>query len=267
MYLSIYGAIMGTKVYGIGAAQTPDNVGETIVIAGMNLDKCRILSDEHADDEGTLPMFRIIGAITKAIPIHTEQECQDDRQRKCWRHAAVPFIYVEGELADGTEHPDALSAAALIKFCQQPNIPLKIGLSVEGGTLERGGPDKKTLMQTLATGFAITVKPCNPVCSLFLMNDLAKSDRNIPPPARYFEALKKSQSKTSLIENRDVVLKYYIEKLKKSVSDYMGGFTHIKCHNCGNAVRFFKSTESMPNGCAHCGDSFSMSDIWKALNR
>jgi len=47
----------------------------------------------------------------------------------------------------------------------------------------------------------------------------------------------------------------------------MGGFTHIKCHNCGNSLRFFKSTESMPNGCTKCGNSFSMSDIWKSLNR
>jgi ribosomal protein S27E len=258
---------MGTKVYGIGACQSPDNVGETIVVSGMNLDKCRILSDEHADDDGNLPMFRIVGAITKAVPITNEKECQDERQLKCWKEAAVPFIYVEGELADGTDHPDAQSAASLIKFCQQPNIPLKIGLSVEGGTIERGGADQKTLMRTLATGFALTVKPCNPKCSLYLMNDLAKSERNLPPPARYFEALKKSQSSSSIVENRDAMLRYYIERLKKSLTDYMGGFTHIKCHNCGNSLRFFKSTESMPNGCTKCGNSFSMSDIWKSLNR
>lgn len=258
---------MGTKIYGIMAAQAPDNVGETIIVDGMDLSKARILSDEHADDDGNLPMFRIVGAILTTKIIHNEKECSDDYQSRCWKHAGVPFVYMEGELADDTDHPDAKSAASLLKFCQQPNIPLKIGLSVEGGTLERSGADKKTLSRTLSTGVALTVKPCNPKCAVFLQNDLAKSERNVPPPKRYFEALKKSQSKTSIVENHDAVLRYYIEKLKKSINDYMGAFTHIKCHNCGTSLRFFKSTEHMPNGCSKCGNSFSMSDIWKALNR
>lgn len=259
---------MGTEIYGIGACQAPDNVGETILVDGMDLTKCRILSDEHADEEGNLPMFRIIGAITATKVIHSEKECADDYQRRCWRAAGVPFVYVEGSMADDTDHPDAKSAAALIKFCAgRPEIPLKIGLSVEGGTLERSGPDKKTLAKTVSTGFAVTVKPCQPKCALFLKNDLAKSDRNQVPPARYFEALKKSQSTTSVVENKELMLRYYIEKLKKSLADYMGGFTHMKCHNCGHSFRFFKATDNMPNGCTKCGNNFSMADIWKALNR
>jgi len=259
---------MGTKIYGIGACQSIDNSGETIVVAGMDVSKCRILSDEHANEEGELPMFRIIGGITMAKAVNTEAECEDEYQRRCWKSAGVPFIYTEGELADDSGHPDALSAAALIKFCAgRPDVPLKIGLSVEGGTLERSGTDKKTLSRTVATGFALTVKPANPKCILFLKNDLAKSDKTQVPPARYYEALKKSQSKTSLIENKQLMLLYHMDRLNKSISDYMGAFTSLKCHNCGKAVRLFKSTSNMPNGCATCGNAFSMSDIWRALNK
>lgn len=259
---------MGTEIYGIGACQAPDNVGETILVDGMDLSKCRILADEHADEDGVLPMFRIIGAITGTKVIHTEKECEDDYQRRCWRTAGVPFVYVEGSLADETDHPDAKAAAALIKFCSgRPEIPLKIGFSVEGGTLERSGADKKTLTKTVGLGFAVTVKPCQPKCALFLKNDLAKSDRTQVPPARYFEALKKSQAKTSLVENKQLMLLYYMDRLKKSLADYAGAFTSLKCHNCGKAVRLFKSTNNMPNGCASCGNAFSMADIWQALNR
>ena len=257
---------MGTEVFGVGAAQAPDNVGETILIDGVDLSKCRILSDEHGDDNGDIPFFRIIGSITKTKPIHNEKECEDPYQLKCWKHAGVPFIYVEGQMADDTDHPDAKSAVALLKFCQQPNIPLQIGLSIEGGTLERGGTDKKTLVKTISSGFAWTIKPCNTKCSLFLKNNLAKSDRTIAPPARYFDALKKSQSTTSIFEDRAFVLKYLNEKLKKSLNDYQGAFTQVKCFNCGNAMRFFKAGQ-VPNGCSKCGNYFSMSDMWRALNK
>jgi ribosomal protein S27E len=258
---------MATEVYGIGAAQAPDNIGETILVDGMDLSKCRILSDEHGDDDGNIPFFRIIGSITKTKPVHNEKECEDAYQLKCWKHAGVPFVYVEGQLADDTDHPDAKAAAALLKFCQQPNIPLQIGLSVEGGTISRSGPEKKILAQTIASGFALTVKPCNLKCALFLKNNLAKSDRNIAPPARYFEALKKSQSTTSIFQNKTFMLQYLKEKLKKSINDYQGAFTHIKCYNCGHAHRFFKSTDKMANGCSKCGEYFPMSEIWKALNK
>jgi len=258
---------MGTEVYGIGAAQSPDNVGETILVDNMDRSQCRILSDEHADEEGNLPMFRIIGTITKTKVIHNENECEDQYQLKCWKHASVPFVYVEGLIADDSEHPDAKAAAALLKFCQKPEIPLKIGLSVEGGTIERSGHDKKVLARTVSTGFAMTVKPCNHKCALFVKNDLMKSDRKIVPPARYFEALKKSQAKTSVFENKNLMLLFYMEKLKKSLVDYFGAFTDLKCHHCGKAVRLFKSTQNMPNGCSKCGNSYSLSDIWKALNK
>jgi ribosomal protein S27E len=258
---------MGTEVFGIGSCQKADNAGETVIAEGMDLSHCKVLSDEHADDDGNLPFYRIIGGVTKTKIIKSEQECEDAYQQKCWRLVSVPFVYVEGELADDQGHPDAQSAASLLRFCaSRPHVPLNIGLSVEGGTIERGGQDNKTLLRTLATGFALTIKPANPSCSLFLKHDLAKSDRNMKPPARYFEALKKSQAKHSIIENPQQMLLYTLEKLNKSLEDYAGGFTNVKCYNCGHGHRFFKSGD-VPNGCPKCGNYFSVSEIWRALNK
>jgi ribosomal protein S27E len=258
---------MGLQIYGIAASQNPDNVGETIVVPNIEDSRMRVLSDEHADEDGNIEAFRIIGAITKHRKIMAETDCEDDYQRRCWKHAGVPFLYVEGELANDEDHPDAQSAASLIRFCSRPDIPLKVGLSIEGGIFERGGQGDKTLVKTMATGAALTVKPCNPKCALFMKTDLLKSERDAAPPARYFEALKKSQSKTSIYENHRLMLYLQLETLKKSLADYMGGFTQMKCPHCGHAIRFFKSTKDMPNGCRDCGSNFSISQIWKALNR
>lgn len=258
---------MGLKIYGIAAAQNPDNVGETIIVDNIIDDRMKVLSDEHADEEGNIDQFRIIGAITKHVKLSAEDQCQDDKQRRCWRLAGVPILYVEGELANDEDHPDARAAASMIKFTSRPDIPLKLGLSVEGGILQRSGPDDKTLFRTLATGAALTVKPCNPKCQIFMENDLAKSDWNKEPPKQYFEALKKSQAKTSIYEVPRLVLLYHLETLKKSLTDYMGGFTSLRCTHCGHAFRFFKSTKDMPNGCSNCGEHFTMSDIWRSLNK
>ena len=265
---------MGLKFYGIGAAECPDNIEETISINGMNIDKLRGIRDEHDEDS----MFRKIGAIKYAKKIFSQQDCENPKQLRCWQHAQVPFLYAEAELANDEDHPDAKAAAALLKFSQRPDIPLEIGLSVDGGILERRTKDGqitedkavgKQLAQTVATDLAVTVKPCNQKCKIWLENDLTKSDLTMPPPAIYFEALKKSQAKISFNEVNDNSFKIYmkLEKLKKSLADYLGGFTAMKCPKCSQSIRFFKSSNQLPNRCSHCGDSFSLEKIWDALNK
>jgi len=254
---------MGTRIYGIGAAENPDNSGETILIDNIDTSKLRYWNDEHGEDA-----WSMIGSIDYHKKIHNLQECEDDRQRRCWNVAKVPFLYVAGELADDTGHPNAEAAAALIKFTAgRPDIPLHIGGSVEGGILQRSGADNKTLSNTIATGISFTIKPCNPRCSLFLENDLMKSEVSSTPPQAYYEALKKSAATSSFIERPQLILWMQVETLKKSLDDYLGGFTSMKCHGCGEPHRFFKSSKDIPNGCGKCGRSFRLSDVWKALNK
>ena len=263
---------MGFKVYGVLAAQSPDKSDEVINIKNVDTSNLRYVNDEHSDRQ-----FDMIGAVTKHKKIFSEQECEDVRQQKCWNIARVPFIYVEGELADETGHPNAQAAAALIKFtASRPDIPLKLGWSVEGGIVERldraGKPteDKeqgKYLNKTIATGATITVKPCNSKAVLFPMVDLKKSIAVLEFPVEYYEKLEKSMSEHSFVDIYWSKLANTAEELHKSLEDYWGGFTAIKCHFCGEPHRFFKSTKDMPNGCPKCGEPFRLKQIWESLNK
>jgi ribosomal protein S27E len=262
---------MSTEVYGIVACESPDNVGETLLIDGIDISKLNKFIDEHPEDPKA---YDIIGAIKVAKKIYSEQDCRDEKQIRAWKHCQVPFVYVEGVLADNEGHPNAQSAAALLKFASRPDIKphLQIGLSIDGGIDERkneqGQPDEngKILSKTRGFSGAFTVKPCNPKCAMWLANDLTKSDLTAPAPERYWKAIKQQQASRSISESVDFKLHIKMEKLKKSLNDYFSAFTGIKCKKCGEATRFFKSSKEMPNGCKKCGSYYSMTDIWKSLN-
>ncbi len=265
---------MGMKIYGCLAAENPDNVEETIKIAGIDTSKLGPLVDEHHEEPS---FFDTIGAITYHTKLFSEADCKTDLQRRAWSRVKVPMLYIEGELADDTDHPNAKSAAALIKFCQRPEIrnTVDVGLSIDGGIVKRTdhnnapSEDGKILAQTVALRGSLTVKPCNSRCFLAPVNDLTKSDLSTPPPKRYWSALKKSQSKSSfnVVVGTDVELFMKLNKLKKSLMDYHTSFTSLRCKKCGDGVRFFKSSGSLPNGCHKCGNHFSLAEIWQSLNK
>jgi hypothetical protein len=263
---------MGMQIYGVLAAENRDNVGDLIKVANIDTSKLTKLLDEHHEEPS---FFDTLGSINFHKKILSEADCENPRQKACWDRTKVPLLYIEAELADDTDHPNAKAAAALIRFCARPEIPLKPGLSVDGRIIERvndaGQPDEhgKILEKTMAIGGSLTTKPCNPKCFLMPMNDLTKSDAIAMPPARYWEALRKSQATTSFNELSpfDFALYLGLTKLKKSLADYAGGFTSIRCKKCGDGVRFFKSSNDLPNGCPKCRNHFSMSEIWQALNK
>lgn len=267
---------MGTRLYGIAAAQNPDNIDETILIDGLDDTRCTILKDEHPDQES---MFHTVGSVTLTKKIYSLKDCENEKQVRCWKHAQVPLLYAEAEIADDEDHPNAQSAAALLKFSKRPDIPLDVGFSIDGGIAERrdaaGNPTEdqekgKTLTKTIAGAVSLTVKPCNPKCITFLEKDLTKSLMDMKPPEVYWEALKKSQATSSFttsMSDLEVQLYFKTQKLKKSLSDYFGSFADMKCKRCGDGVRFFKSSSDIPNGCAKCGSHFSLTDIWNAVNK
>lgn len=250
------------RVYGVAAAQNPDNSGETIIIDNIDTSRMRIINDEHGSDA-----WSMIGSIDYHKKIKSREDCTDEQERRCWDQTQVPFLFVRGEIADESGHPNAQAAASLLKFTSsRPDLPLRIGFSIEGGILERSGPDNKTLSKTLATGASFTVKPCNPKAVMFPETDLTKS-WIATPPAVYYEALAKSDAKSSFIEMPKVVLAMKLEELKKHVEDYYGSFTSIKCWRCGDGVRFFKSSRDIPNRCSKCSNAFTMSDIYNAMKK
>jgi len=268
---------MGMKIYGILASENVDSSGEILKIAGLDTSKLKAIIDEHPPENQDSDFFHTIGAFTFHKKIMSEKDCDTPLQTKCWNAAKAPLLYVEGELADDQDHPDAKSAAALIRFCSKPEIPLAIGFSVDGGIIERldqnGNPteDKATgkiLNKAMAISGAMTTKPCNQKCFLAPMNDLQKSVWIGEPPARYFDALRKSQAKSSIIQQPYFQIYLKMDKMKKSLADYVGGFTSMSCKKCGSGVRFFKNASSeIPNGCSKCGSHFSLTDLWSSINK
>lgn len=260
---------MGLKVFGLGAVQSVDKQGELIEIANIDTSNLRMITDEHNSDQKGA--WCIVGGITGHKKILSEKDCETPRQKKCWDLVKVPYLYVEGELADG--HPNADAAAALIRYtAANPDIPLKIGMSIEGLILKRGGPEgsqeHKVIKQSSADAIAITAKPCNPQAQMFPMNDLMKSSIE-PPPAEYLQKFIKSEGATESFKHRpEIRLQQKLQELKKSLEDVLkGGTCSVKCWSCGDTERMFKASREWSNRCKKCGDARSMQDIWNALNQ
>jgi ribosomal protein S27E len=259
----------GTIIFGIAAAENRDKSGELIQIRGVDDSNLRWFNDEHTE-----PTSMNLGYVTSHKKIFAEGDCENTRQLKCWNLVKVPFIYVEGELFDNRDHPFAKAAASIIKFAaQNPEYRVPIGLSIEGGIIERqndqGQTDKegKILAQTVATKATITVKPCNPKCHVFVEHDLAKSAARVQPPEGLEKLLTAPDSTSSFKDDKLVKAVVFARHLKKSIDDYRSGFTSIKCLKCGESHRFFKDSRDLPAHCKNCNFHFPLKTIWTALNR
>lgn len=262
----------GTKFYGIVAAQNKDNVGEEILLDGLE-DQLRFARDEH----DPLSAFRIIGDISFSKKIYSEKDCENEKELRCWNHAKVPLLYAEGTLFDNEDHPNAKAAAAILRYCQNHDSPLKPGFSVDGAIMERrdvgGNPTQdrekgKILAKTIAHSAAFTVNPCNPKCAGALYLDEPPAlQKSITPPPAYVEALQKSMAMHSFNEIApETMILQKFQQLKKSLENIMKGHGILKCHNCGKAERFFKSA-GVPNSCHHCGTGYTMKQVWESLNK
>lgn len=251
-------------VYGIGAAQIADKVGETIDINGIDTNDLRYVNDEHGER-----LSDMLGGVKRYKKIMGEKDCEGDWQKRCWQLAKVPFLYFEGEINDDPEHEDAKAAKSLFRFVNaHPELPLRIGASVEGAIVERGGekgqPGYGQLQRTIAKGISLTVKPCNPVCQVFVAQDLQKSEPPKAIPEKYRLALLDETLTPSFRENKIHTLKVHVEELRKSVSNLLGQFTDLSCKDCGHSDRFFKSSSSWPNHCVACGSRFTMKQLFRA---
>ena len=255
---------MSTKVYGIAAVESPDRVGETILIKNIDTSRLRYINDEHDDT-----FFSILGGITAHKKILSANDAVSPRERKCWDKVKKPFLYIEGNLADDTDHPNAQAAAGLLKYCNQhPEMPLKVGFSIEGGIIQRSGENKKILEHTVGDGVSLTIKPCHPDVEVFLEKDLMKSHCPVAMPEKYANIVKEAGDFTpSFKETYYANLLEKVEIMKKSLSNYVDSMTSLQCKHCGETQRFFKSSNDWPNICQKCGAGFKMKQLFKALER
>ena len=253
------------KIFGIATAQCPDRVQEVINLDGVDVKGTPYINDEHGSISR---MFNILGTVTDYKKIYSLKDCEDEKQRICWNHCKVPFLYVTGEVFDEQEHSNAKAAAALVKYkSQHPHFGL--GFSVEGDIGMRQG---KNLTKTVVNGVSLTVNPMNPVCQVWADGGLAKSASSAPVelPELYKSLIGKNPESRSIrkvpVLSRLVKAKLdfleEVSNLKKSCKD-LSDARVIKCWNCGCQKVYV--APHMPNICSACDEPFTMDDVYQAL--
>lgn len=249
---------MSFPIWGIAGTEDVDRVGEQLSVTGADISELKIINDEHKTNN----CFSILGQVTLSKKLMKEQDCQDEFELKAWRMVQKPLIFVRGNLVGG-EHPNANAAQALVKYgAQNPDFP--IGFSVEGATIDRQG---NLLKKTKVVAVSLTIKPCNPKCRVFPAINLTKSWDPIPFPEEYkgYEgrrSFRNLPSEEQKLLNKSMFL-HDVASLFKSGN--LDGAAIMKCWNCGESKLFMKMR--LPNKCNCCGEAFSMSDIFHAVEK
>lgn len=146
--------------------QTIDSSGEILDLKGLDisdfLDGKATANFEHNNDSPE----NVLGWFTYAKKIFNEADCETERQKMFWDKVRTPFLYGVLELLDDENHPGAVAVAAMLRHFKKKNEPVRIGMSIEGSTLERDG---HVLKRTVGRKVAITLRPCNKQCMLDVM--------------------------------------------------------------------------------------------------
>lgn len=194
--------------------QTIDSSGEILDLKGLDisdfLDGKATANFEHNNDNAD----DVLGWFIYAKKIFSEADCENDRQRMFWDKVKTPFLYGVLELLDDASHPGAIAVAAMLRYFKKKNEPVKIGMSIEGSTLERDG---HILKRTVGRKVAITLRPCNKQCMLDVLPQ-ERTDELIQKMEsdhiQSFEVdspiLEKSEFVKSSAENSDIVKLYHI---------------------------------------------------------
>jgi len=143
--------------------QTIDSSGEILDLKGLDisdfLEGKATANFEHNNENPD----DVLGWFTYAKKIFSEDDCENERQRMFWEKVKTPFLYGILELLDDSQHPGAVAVAAMLRYFKKKNEPVRIGMSIEGSTLERDG---HILKRTVGRKVAITLRPCNKQCML-----------------------------------------------------------------------------------------------------
>jgi len=159
---------MSMIIDGVFASEAIDSSGEILDVEGCDISDMEqgsgVLNWEHrGDDAAGASANDIIGKVVFCKKIFGPEDCTDSRQLEYWQKIQLPMIYGICRLFDGSGHPGAIAAAAMIRDYQKNGEPLLIRYSIEGTTLEKekGG---NRLLRSIARRVAATIKPCNKSC-------------------------------------------------------------------------------------------------------
>lgn len=179
---------------GIFSAESPDTSGEVLIVRNADIsslnDGTAFVNTEHINpsdldkkdendkkDKDFKGFQSIVGKVLGAKKIFGEKDCESDRELGAWNAMKVPMIYGRIEIFDGPEAHDNAKAAASIARMLAKDSDTKLGLSVEGSTLEREG---KLLKRTVIRNMALTLKPAFKGARVDLVKDTRPSDSPEP---------------------------------------------------------------------------------------
>lgn len=156
----------GLQLDGIAASSAIDTSSESIDIENLDISSLQqghgVFLVEHKKPKDEKAGYQdVIGAVTFAKKIFSEDDCDDERQLGYWKQIELPFCYIRGELFDADGHEGARAAASIIRFYQRNKMPIVLRYSIDGQTIEREG---NVLKHCIARDVAITLKPCNQSC-------------------------------------------------------------------------------------------------------
>jgi hypothetical protein len=165
----------GTMIDGSAATEHLDSSGERLSIEGLDISSLEagdgVFNWEHKSDH----VSNIVGRILFAKKIFKEEDCANERELYWWNKIKAPFLYVIGELFDGTGHAAAKDLAAMIKYdhlARQKGIPVKnvVNFSIEGSKLEteKNGEIPKAIARKVT-------------CTVAACNKMATAELYIPP--------------------------------------------------------------------------------------
>lgn len=225
-------------VAGVLTAEVPDTSGETLEVKGADISSLKTgnapINTEHVNPEdldkkdvegskkGADRGFNaIVGRVIDAKKIFSEQDCDNDLERKAWEGLKVPLIFGYMEFFDSPDHPNAQAASAIIRQAHHGDYDHMIGFSVEGNVLKRDGGNLK---ETVIRRVAATAKPCNKAAVIqAVLKDSASQD---PKPDVVTKASQDGSSFLTNFNNQrhffvmqdDFGLSKALRKLRKTIS-------------------------------------------------
>lgn len=148
------------KIDMIAGSQLRDTQGEMLSVEGADISELQAGRGRINDNHGK-GFFNSIGKVLGAKKILKKEDCQNERHEYYWNKVKAPYIYVEAELYDDEDHPNARAAAAILRNIHKTDAPLQLKASVEGGVIARGVADSSLLARTKIHSVALTFTPAN----------------------------------------------------------------------------------------------------------
>lgn len=210
---------LGTICDGVFGSSHIDSSGESIDVEGANIESLggpeSIVNWEHQSKESP---SQVIGKVTFAKKLFKRSDCSNDRERYWWDKVKKPMIYGKVELFDGVGHAGAKDAAAILRYDNRDKgkrVRNTLGFSVEGGTMQKKG---MSVTKSIIRDIAITVKPCNKISNLEIVDDITKRKDLYKHETPNIPSLSKGGMREFLLENLNKSEKSldYLDKIQKS---------------------------------------------------